>query len=151
MLRVCITIRRSIARSTPRRGAPALIGGIQAAVNGAPHLGTRDAWWPEGWTGHNGWIIEAGTGEPAAREAAEARAIYQLLENRIVPAFYDRERGGVPQHWLPIVKAAIVSAVPRLCARRMMKAFADGLYRHPAVERAADGAGWAARTRNQDV
>jgi starch phosphorylase len=137
---------------TPRRGAPALIGGIQAAINGAPHLGTRDAWWRDGWTGHNGWIIDAAAGgEPAVREAAEARAIYQLLENRIVPAFYDRERGGVPQRWLSMVKAAIVSAVPRFCARRMMKAFADGLYRHPAVERAVDAAGLTGATRNQDV
>jgi len=112
---------------TPRRGAPALIGGIQAAVNGAPHLGTRDAWWTDGWTGRNGWIIE-GSGDPASRDVADARAVYQLLEDVIVPAFYDRERGGIPERWLPLVKEAIVSAVPRFCARRMVKAFAEGLY-----------------------
>jgi starch phosphorylase len=114
---------------TPRHGAPALIGGIQAAVNGAPHLGSRDAWWTGGWTGRNGWIIEGGTGaESLTRDGADARATYELLESVIVPAFYERERGGIPERWLPLVKEAIVSAVPRFCARRMVKAFAEGLY-----------------------
>ena len=59
---------------TPRRGAPALIGGIQAAVNGAPHLGSRDAWWPGGWTGHNGWIIEAAPAAIRPRARPRRRA-----------------------------------------------------------------------------
>jgi glycogen phosphorylase len=126
---------------TPRRSAPALIGGIQAAVNGAPHLGIRDAWWPDGWTGRNGWVVDGGTsGDAAARDAADARALYQLLEDRIVPAFYERERDGLPQRWLPIVKEAIVSSVPRFCARRMVKALAEGLYLQPSPNGAAEGA-----------
>ena len=118
---------------TPRRGAPALIGGIQAAVNGAPHIGTRDAWWSDGWTGRNGWIIEGG-GDSASREVADARATYELLEDVIVPAFYERERGGIPERWLPLVKESMVSAVPRFCARRMVKAFAEGLYVPPSIQ-----------------
>ena len=124
-------MRRLAGHAAARR--PALIGGIQAAVNGAPHLGTRDAWWADGWTGRNGWVIEAGSGgESPSRDAADARATYQLLEDVIVPAFYERERGGIPEQWLPLIKDAIVSAVPRFCARRMVKAFAEELYVQPS-------------------
>ena len=120
---------------TTRRGGPVLIGGIQAAVNGAPHLGTPDAWWTDGWTGRNGWVIDPGrTGEAVTRESADARAVYRLLEDDVVPAFYERDRGGVPPAWLTLIQEAIISSVPRFCARRMVKDFVEVLYSRIKVD-----------------
>lgn len=111
--------------STPRRGTPASIGALKAAVNGAPHLGTPDAWWAGGCSGGNGWMIDGGHGrDAAAQDTTDARVLYALLEDQIVPAFYDRSRGGIPPKWVALMKCAIETTVPRFCARRAVKALA---------------------------
>ncbi len=115
--------------STPTRGGPTAIGGIKAAINGVPHLATPGAWWVDGYTGTNGWVIDGGSApDPAAQDAADARALYTIIEDEIVPAFYDRDRGASPARWLAIMKEAISTTLPRFCARRSMKAFADAAY-----------------------
>jgi starch phosphorylase len=120
--------------STPRRGSPTSIGGLKAAVNGVPHLATPDAWGADGCSGQNGWVIDGGrAGDPAAQDAADARALYSLLEETIVPAFYDRDRTAIPLRWTAIMKESIASAVPRFCARRAVKAFAGAAYAPPPV------------------
>jgi glycogen phosphorylase len=121
--------------STPRRDCPASIGGLQAAVNGVPHLATADGWWAHGWTGDNGWLIEGRGRDAASQDAAEAQALYRLLEDEIVPAFYDRGREGVPGRWAGIMKASIATTLPRFCARRAVKAFADAAYTGVAQSR----------------
>ena len=115
--------------STPRQGQPPSIGGAMAAVNGVAHLATADGWWAGGHSGRNGWMIDGGRAqEPAARDAGDAAAIYRLLEDEIVPAFYERDRTGVPGSWTSIIKDAIATAVPLCCARRSVKAFAAAAY-----------------------
>jgi starch phosphorylase len=111
--------------------------GMKASVNGVPHLSIGDGWWAEGFAGDNGWLIDPRlTGDQAAVDAADAEAIYLLLEREIVPAFYDRDASGIPHRWLAIVRRAIISVTPRFSARRMVKQYADGLYA-PAAGRAA--------------
>jgi glycogen phosphorylase len=97
--------------------------GMKAAINGVPHLSVSDGWWPEGYTGFNGWQIETGGGE-----GAEADSLYRLLEEEIVPAYYDRDENGVPGRWMAVVKEAIRVVTPRFCARRMVKQYADQYY-----------------------
>jgi starch phosphorylase len=96
--------------------------GMKASINGVPHLSIGDGWWAEGYTGQNGWLI-----------AADAEALYQLLEREIVPAFYDRDPHGRPVRWLSIVRQAIHSVTPRFSARRMVKEYAEEMY-GPAVQ-----------------
>jgi starch phosphorylase len=118
--------------STPRRGSPTSIGGLKAAVNGVAHLATPDAWGADGYSGNNGWLIDGGrAGDPRAQDAADARALYSLLEDVIVPAFYERDRTAIPVRWTAIMKESIAASLPRFCARRGVKAFADAAYRHP--------------------
>ena len=68
--------------------------GMKAAINGVPHLSIGDGWWAEGFTGANGWVIDGGApaDNPDAVDAADADALYRLLEEEVVPAFYDRDR-----------------------------------------------------------
>jgi starch phosphorylase len=103
--------------------------GMKASLNGVPHMSIGDGWWAEGFTGDNGWLIDPKiAADPEATDAADAEAIYQLLEHDIVPTFYDRDAAGVPKRWLAIVRRAIISVTPRFSARRMVKQYAEDLY-----------------------
>ena len=103
--------------------------GMKASLNGVPHLSIGDGWWAEGFTGDNGWLIDPKvTGDPEAVDAADAEALYQILEREVVPAFYDRDGNGIPRRWLSVVRRAIVSVAPRFSARRMVKQYAEDLY-----------------------
>jgi starch phosphorylase len=107
--------------------------GMKASINGTPHLSIGDGWWAEGFNGTNGWLIDSGTTEGDV-DAADAQALYRLLEDQIVPAFYDRDRSGIPTRWLTIVKEAIRSVGPQFSARRMLKEYAERLYVPAAQE-----------------
>ena len=113
--------------------------GMKAAINGVPHLSIGDGWWAEGYNGSNGWIIDgATTGDDAAVDAADAGALYRLLEEEIVPSFYDRDEASIPRGWLATVKESIRSVAPRFAARRMVKEYVDGMY-VPALDRQSVG------------
>ena len=106
--------------------------GMKASLNGVPHLSIGDGWWAEGFNGRNGWLIEsqANPDDHAATDAADANALYELLENEVVPAFYDRDRGGrgLPRRWIAIVREAMRSNVPRFSTRRMVKQYVTEMY-----------------------
>ena len=110
--------------------------GMKAAMNGVPHLSIGDGWWAEGFTGANGWVIDGGApaDDPDAVDAADADALYRLLEEEVVPAFYDRDRSNVPHRWIAMVKEAIRTVAPRFSARRMVKEYASRFYA-PALEK----------------
>ena len=117
--------------NTPRKPLEASgTSGMKAALNGVPHLSIADGWWAEGYNGRNGWLIDGGA-QPEhheAADAADAGALYRLLEDEVVPAFYDRDRGQVPHRWMAIVKESIRSVAPRFSARRMVKEYVERMY-----------------------
>jgi starch phosphorylase len=110
--------------------------GMKASLNGVPHLSIGDGWWAEGFTGSNGWLIQSDvqSSEYEKADAADAEAIYQLLERELVPAFYERDSHNTPSRWLATVRQAIMSVAPRFSARRMVKEYAQDVYSR-AVER----------------
>jgi glycogen phosphorylase len=111
----------------PHAGAPSL-GAMKAAVNGVPHVGQPSAWHAGAFTGENGWLIDSTGGRDAAsQDAASARALYALIEERIVPAFYERDRNGVPVAWVRTLRQTLRAGLPRCCARRMVKVSALGV------------------------
>ena len=61
-------------------------------------------------------------------DAADAGALYRLLEEQIVPAFYERDAHGLPRRWVGVVKEAIRTVAPRFCARRMVKEYVETMY-----------------------
>ena len=116
--------------NNPRRLMEACgTSGMKAAMNGIPHLSVRDGWWDEGYNGKNGWSINGGP-EAADKEqdSTDAEAIYKLLEDEIVPLFYERDRDGIPHGWMQIVKEAFRTVVPQFCARRMLKEYTEKMY-----------------------
>jgi starch phosphorylase len=114
--------------------------GQKAALNGVPHLSVLDGWWAEAYDGTNGWAIGAPTEEPAdpdARDAADAEALYQLLEQAVVPLYYDRGPDGAPRGWLRVVRRAIETGAPAFSARRMLKEYVERFYTTAAAAGAA--------------
>lgn len=104
--------------------------GMKASLNGVPQVSVSDGWWHEGYNGVNGWTIgdKVKPIDPAYEDKADAEALYNLLENEIVPLFYERGRSGVPHRWIRVAKEAIRSVVPVFCTRRMLKEYAERAY-----------------------
>ncbi len=102
--------------------------GMKASINGVLHLSVRDGWWYEAYNGKNGWAIGDVTVNPEEEDKHDAESLYSLLEQQIVPLFYDRNRAGVPHGWVPMVKEAIRSVSPRFCGKRMLKDYTEQMY-----------------------
>jgi len=104
--------------------------GMKAAINGIPNLSVRDGWWNEGFNGLNGWAIGKGPegADSTEQNEEDAESLYRLIEERVVPAYYQRDRQGVPHNWVNMSKESILAAMPNFCARRMMKEYTEKLY-----------------------
>ncbi len=118
--------------NTPRRLQEACgTSGMKSSLNGGLHLSVRDGWWHEGYNGANGWAIGADFDavRPEEEDAADADALYRLLEEKIAPLYYDnRDLGGMPLGWIRMVREAIRSVAPVFCARRMLKEYTERMY-----------------------
>ncbi|MFW6011890.1 MAG: alpha-glucan family phosphorylase, partial [Desulfosalsimonas sp.] len=96
--------------------------GMKAALNGVPHLSVPDGWWLEGFTGKNGWSFGS-SAEKQDRDKEDADQLYGLLENEIIPKYYQADEDGVPHQWVVIMKETIKSCAPLFSARRMIKEY----------------------------
>lgn len=116
--------------NTPRKPLEASgTSGMKASINGVIHLSVGDGWWREGFTGTNGWLIDGGVaGEAPDVDKADAADLYRIIENEIVPSFYERDNNEIPQRWLRMVKEAIRTVAPRFSSRRMVKQYVEELY-----------------------
>jgi starch phosphorylase len=100
--------------------------GMKAGLNGVPHLSTIDGWWEEGYEGSNGWAIPAAVDSDDGSGTVER--LYTLLEQEIVPRFYEREAGDLPRRWILTMKHAMRVAGQQFTARRMVEQYARGYY-----------------------
>ncbi len=119
--------------NTPRKPMEASgTSGMKASINGVINLSIGDGWWAEGYDGTNGWLIDPGPvgGSEHDSDTADAEALYRLLEEQVIPLYYERE-GGVPKGWTRMMRQAIRSVAPRFCTRRMLKEYVEKLYCRP--------------------
>jgi starch phosphorylase len=120
--------------NNPRRPMEASgTSGMKAAINGIPSVSILDGWWDEGFDGSNGWAIgdREPDGDDAAQDAADVAELYRLLEDEILPRFFDRS-DGVPAAWVSTMRASIASALWQFSTARMLTEYVDRLYL-PAV------------------
>ncbi|MEO8030179.1 MAG: alpha-glucan family phosphorylase [Gemmatimonadota bacterium] len=111
--------------------------GMKAALNAVPQLSTLDGWWQEGFAGQNGWAVPlAQPGEDA--DAADVGRLYGLLEEQIVPRYYQRDGNGLPGAWIGVMKQALRIAGGRFTARRMVQQYVKDYY-VPAARGVAPG------------
>ncbi len=117
--------------NNPRRPLEACgTSGMKVVMNGGLHVSILDGWWAECFDGKNGFAI--GTTETPAREdeqdARDAEALYRLLEEEIVPLYYDRDKRGIPRRWVRRVQRSMRTLAWRFSADRMMKDYVEELY-----------------------
>lgn len=104
--------------------------GQKAALNGQPNCSILDGWWAEGYDGKNGWAIgeEREYHDQNAQAEADSISLYNLLEQEIVPTFFERGADGVPHRWLGFMKEAIRTCAPEFSMRRMVKDYTTRYY-----------------------
>ncbi|MFC7401979.1 alpha-glucan family phosphorylase [Citricoccus sp. GCM10030269] len=123
--------------------------GMKVAMNGGLNLSVLDGWWDEMYDGENGWAIPTASSAASIeqRDDVEAAALYDLLENELVPRFYSSEPAeqagaagpsdlptdGIPHQWLAMVKHTMATLGPAVSADRMVQDYVNALYR-PAAE-----------------
>ncbi len=104
--------------------------GMKAALNGSLNLSILDGWWAEFYDQENGWAIPSAdsAGDGAERDKLEADSMYDLIEHQIAPRFYDRNKSGVPVHWVDSIRHTLATLSPALSADRMVKEYVQRLY-----------------------
>jgi starch phosphorylase len=133
--------------NTPRRPWEASgTSGMKVLVNGGLNCSELDGWWAEAYTPDVGWALGDGRehGDDAAWDAAEAEALYDLLEREIVPAFYARDANGLPRTWIARMRESMARLTPRFSANRVVREYAEGHYLPAAAEFRRRGADHAA-------
>jgi starch phosphorylase len=132
--------------NTPRRPLEASgTSGEKAALNGGLNCSILDGWWDEMFDGDNGWAILSveGYDDLARRDRVEAANLFELLERRIIPLFYERTAHAVPRGWIRRMRHSLETLGPKVSASRMVREYVQWAY-EPAATRseALAGAGY---------
>ncbi len=117
--------------NTPRRPWEACgTSGMKVLVNGGLNLSELDGWWAEAYAPEVGWALGDGRehGEDPAWDAAEADALYDLLERQVVPEFYTRDERGIPVAWVARMRESMARLTPRFSADRTVREYAEQQY-----------------------
>jgi starch phosphorylase len=110
--------------------------GMKNVLNGGLQLSVLDGWWAEGYDGSNGWALDGAVADDHGHQDHEhAQELYRLLEEEVVPEFYERDEAGLPQAWLARVRASMRTCAPEFSATRMVRDYEQQLYSAVAAGR----------------
>jgi starch phosphorylase len=137
--------------NTPQRPWEASgTSGMKVLVNGGINLSELDGWWAEAYLPEVGWAIGDGNehGYDSGWDAAEAEALYGLLEQHVVPEFYDRDAQGIPKRWVARMRESMARLTPQFSASRTVRDYTEQYYLPAAskyLERSANSGVFGAR------
>ncbi len=117
--------------NNPRRPLEASgTSGMKAAKNGVPNLSVLDGWWDEGFDDDNGWAIGGREIDPdeAAQDWRDSQDLYRLLEEEIIPRYYERDANGLHSRWLSVMRRAMSTSLWRFSTTRMLHEYVERLY-----------------------
>jgi len=123
--------------NNPRRPKEASgTSGQKVAAHGGLNLSVLDGWWPEGYNGRNGWAIgpepsgDYGEADPEVQDEQDAAALYEQLEEEVIPTFYDRDANGLPADWIDMMREAMTGLPAPFSAKRMVRDYVEEMYRN---------------------
>jgi len=135
--------------NTPQRPWEACgTSGMKVLVNGGINLSELDGWWAEAWRPEVGWALGDGQehGDDPAWDAAEAEALYGLLEREVIPEFYTRNEQGIPTAWVARMRESMARLTPQFSANRTEREYTEqhyipaaSAYRQRVADRGAMG------------
>lgn len=104
--------------------------GMKAAMNGALNVSVSDGWWIEGYTEKNGWTFGASLENPdySAQDNEDAVELYKLLQETVIPLYYERDDSGIPRRWVAMMKEATASTIGAFSTHRMIQGYARNAY-----------------------
>jgi starch phosphorylase len=103
--------------------------GMKVLANGGLNCSILDGWWEEAWQPDVGWAIgDARGGEEPEIDARDAASLFEVLEQRIVPEFYDRDASGLPRAWLARMRRSLSTLTPAFASTRMLREYVEKAY-----------------------
>ncbi len=104
--------------------------GMKACMNGVLHCSVPDGWWHEGYRRDAGWSIGRGElyDDPDMQDAVEAKTLFDLIENSVIPAFYNTGTDGIPRAWTAMMKKTMKGVLARFNTNRMLAEYVEGFY-----------------------
>lgn len=117
--------------NTPRRPLEASgTSGMKTVIHGGLHLSTLDGWWVEAYNGKNGWAIgsEKKYSTDEEQDKIDADSLLHILENQIIPEFYDRDKKGIPRKWIDRIRNAMQSLITEYSSHRMVLEYVEKCY-----------------------
>ena len=130
--------------NTPRRPWEACgTSGMKVLVNGGINLSELDGWWAEAYMPDLGWALGDGKehGDDPGWDAEEANALYELLENEVIPQFYAHDKDGIPRQWVARMRESMARLTPTFSSNRTVREYTEQHYQPAAaayLERAAN-------------
>ncbi len=123
--------------NTPRRPLEASgTSGQKVPINGGINFSVLDGWWPEGFNGQNGWAIGSDIEYPDqnVQDEQDSKSLYDILENEIIPLYYDQDKNGIPRGWIKMAKESLRSNLSKFSTHSMVWNYATQYY-VPGIKR----------------
>ncbi len=102
--------------------------GMKTLVNGGLNLSTLDGWWDEAFDPEVGWAFGGRENDDIANVAADAESLYRILEEEVIPEFYQRDEHGLPRRWIQRVRASMTRLTPRFSSDGMVREYVEKAY-----------------------
>jgi starch phosphorylase len=103
--------------------------GMKSVFNGGLQVSVLDGWWVEAYDGENGWALAGDVdADHEAQDERDAETLHQLLDDEVLPSFYERDAAGLPMDWIERIRDSLRTLAPRFCAARMLAEYVDGPY-----------------------
>lgn len=102
--------------------------GMKILVNGGLNLSSLDGWWAEAYQPELGWALGDGKEHGPEADGIEAEQLYRILEDAVIPEFYQRDHEDLPRHWIGRMRASMTQLTPQFSSNRMLREYLEKYY-----------------------